>query len=369
MKKVLYITTVSRTINAFLIPHIEMLLENGYQVDCACSIDKPVDELLKNKGVNIFEVPFSRNPFNVGNIKALREIVKIQKKNKYDIVHVHTPVAAFFSRAGLRSSNVEIIYTAHGFHFYKGAPLINWLLYYPLEKIAARWTNKIITINKEDYERAKQFKIRNGGKILLMNGVGIKKDQYLLDNFDKEKYRKSLNINNDEFVILVLADINKNKNHIQLIKAMKVINKENNNIKVICAGDGPLKDKLSRLVKKLKLEDKVNFLGFRTDVNELLQISDCIGLFSQREGLGKCLLEGMVTGKALIATNTRGPRELIENNKNGFLVDIGDYNNTAVCIEKLSKDKSLINKFKYNSNIKLEKYLLGSVLEFLEGIY
>ena len=182
MKKILYVTTVSRTINAFLIPHIERLIEEGYKVDCACSIDKQVDQSLVDKGCNIFDIPFTRNPLHPSNMKAFKKLVQIQKENQYDIVHVHTPVAGVYGRLlKLKFPKLKTIYTAHGFHFCKGAPLLNWLIYYPIERIMAKFTDTIITMNSEDFERAKTFKIKNTYKV---NGVGVDLDKYNLDNFD-----------------------------------------------------------------------------------------------------------------------------------------------------------------------------------------
>ena len=153
MKKVLYVTTVSRTINAFLIPHINMLLDNGYEVHCACSIDKPVDKELQRRGVKIFEVPFSRNPLGIRNIKAFKKLEELQRINDYDIVHVHTPIAAIYGRLlKLNFPSLRIIYTAHGYHFLKGGSKLGWIIYYPIEKIMAKFTDVTININKEDYE-------------------------------------------------------------------------------------------------------------------------------------------------------------------------------------------------------------------------
>ena len=177
MKKVLYVTTVSRTINAFLIPHINMLLDNGYEVHCACSIDKPVDKELQRRGVKIFEVPFSRNPLGIGNIKAFIKLEELQRINDYDIVHVHTPIAAIYGRLlNLNFQSLRIIYTAHGYHFLKGGSKLGWILYYPIEKIMAKFTDVTININKEDYEITKE-KLKHK-KCYLLNGVGLDLDKY-----------------------------------------------------------------------------------------------------------------------------------------------------------------------------------------------
>ena len=334
MKKILYVTTVSRTINAFLVPHIEMLIKDkGYKVDVACYIEKKINESLIDLGVNIYNISFSRNPLELGNIKAIKQIRKLVEKEKYDIVHVHTPVAAFITRLALRNfKDIKIIYTAHGFHFYKGAPLINWGVYYPLEKIAARWTDRLITINNEDFERAKKLKLRNKGQAFLMNGVGINVSDYeVKEDFDRKKFREGLGINENDFVILILAELNKNKNHIQIIKALEILEKKNN-IKVVFAGEGILKNKLEVEIKNRNLEKNIKLLGFRSDVKELINISDCVALFSKREGLPKCLMEGMIKGKLLIGANNRGTRTLVDE---GCLVDVNDIEGTTKLLEKI----------------------------------
>lgn len=362
MKRILYVTTIDLTINTFLVPHIDSLLSEGYRVDCACNIQDKIDDKLLNEKIVAHNISFSRNPISLSNIKAIRKIKKIQEMYKYDTVHVHTPVAAFITRFALRNREIRILYTCHGFHFYKGAPLLNWLLYYPLEKIASKWTDEIITINEEDYERAKNFKLRSSNMIRLMSGVGIDPNKYLLREFDKSKFRESINVKDDDFMILILAEINKNKNHIQIIKALKEMN-DISNVKVICAGKGPLENELKKKVRELGLENNIMFIGYRDDVNELLNCSDCVALFSKREGLGKCLLEGMVAEKVLIATDTRGAKTLIKNRENGFLVKLHDYKGTALVLDEILSDKNLVSNVTKDSNKNVSKYLMENVLK------
>ena len=368
--KILYVTTISSTINAFLVSHIEYLINQGHTVDIATNITDDISHKLIEREVRVFQVEFQRNPFNIKNKKAYNEIKKIQEEEKYDIVHVHTPVASFVSRLALRKEkNLKIIYTCHGFHFYKGSSLINWVLFYPLEKIAAKWTDALVTINSEDFELASNFKLRGSGQVSKIHGVGIEKDKYVAVNFDRQAYRRMLGISNDDFVILVLAELNKNKNHIQLIKAMKILKEKYPNIKAIFAGTGPLEEEIKNQIKQNNLEDKVSLIGWRNDVKELINLSDVVGLFSKREGLGKCLLEAMICGKCVMSTNTRGPRELIQNNENGFMFEIGDIKSTANAIEKIYTDERCRSKFENNVVYTADKYLLGNVLNELDSIY
>ncbi len=364
MKKILYITTVSRTINAFLVPHIQMLRKQGHVVDCACCIDKPIDECLIQDGVRIFDVPFSRNPLHPGNAKAFKKLIEIQKENNYDIVHVHTPVASVYGRLlKIKFPKLKTIYTVHGFHFHKGAPIINWLIYYPIEKVMSKFTDSMITMNSEDYERAKSFKIK---KTYKLNGVGVDLNKYSLDNFDRGKIREKLNLKDDDFVILMIAEVNKNKNHRQMIDAIEILkNKGIENIKVICAGDGVIFDEVSTYIKERNLQDNIKMLGFRSDINELIVACDMGILMSHREGLPRNIMELMACEKTVIGTNIRGIRDLIKDGINGYLVEVGNSEDTANKIEKVYRDNTLLNDLSNNAYKMIQDYSIGVMLDDL----
>ena len=367
MKKILYITTVSRTINAFLIPHIEKLIDEGYKVDCAFSIDKEVDKRIIDKGCNIFEIPFSRNPLNLKNINAFNKLIKLQEENQYDIVHVHTPVASVYGRLlKLKFPKLKTIYTVHGFHFFKGAPKINWMIYYPIEWIMKKFTDVAITINLEDYERAKSFGIK---KVYKTNGVGLDLSYYNPDLYDKEKCRSRFNIKEDDFVIAMIAEVNKNKNHAQMINAVDELVKEHKNIKVLCAGDGPLLESVKKDIEDRGLSNVINMLGFRTDINEIISCCDVGVLMYYREGLPRNIMELMAFGKPVIGTNIRGIRDLIEEGINGYLVDTDDYMKTYYGINTLINDSELLENMSKNSYDKVNDYSVDSIVEQLLEVY
>ena len=365
MKKVLYVTTVSRTINAFLIPHINMLLDNGYEVHCACSIDKPVDKELQRRGVKIFEVPFSRNPLGIGNIKAFIKLEELQRINDYDIVHVHTPIAAIYGRLlKLNFPSLRIIYTAHGYHFLKGGSKLGWILYYPIEKIMAKFTDVTININKEDYEITKE-KLKPK-KCYLLNGVGLDLDKYKkLSSKEIQEKRKEFGLKDKDFVVLMIAEINKNKNHIQLINAMDILKDKYPNIKVLCIGDGRLKESLEKQIILRNLQNNIFMLGYRLDVNKLINISDIGILLSRREGLPRNIMEFMACGRKVIATDIRGCRDLICDETIGTLVNVDDYESTAKAIEKYY----ILNDKSFEVSEEIRKYDIESINSELLKIY
>ncbi|MDU3642844.1 MAG: glycosyltransferase family 4 protein [Clostridium perfringens] len=377
MKKVLYITTVSRTINAFLVPHIEMLLENGYKVECATCVDKKVNQVLINKGVKIFNIPFSRSPLSFGNIKAFKELIKIQKENKYDIVHVHTPVASIYGRLlKIRFPKLKTIYTAHGYHFLKGGPKLGWIIYYPIEKVMAKLTDVTININKEDYEITKTK--LNPKKCYLVNGVGLDLNQYKpLSKEKQESKRKELGLEKDDFVVIMIAELNENKNQIQLIKAIELLKDKYPNIRAISVGEGHKFEELQQEINNRGLKNNFKLLGFRTDVNELINISNIGILLSYREGLPRNIMELMANGKKVIATNVRGCRDLVCNDNIGTLVNIGSFEETAEAIERYYLDdksrEKVYEAYKfsdYEYGVRyIELYDIENVVKELKSIY
>lgn len=367
MKKILYITTLSRTVNSFLVPHIKKIINEGNIVDCACYIDEEVDKSLTADGVRLFNIPFTRNPFHPKNFKAFMQLIKIQTEFKYDIVHVHTPIAALYGRLlKLRFPNLKTIYTVHGFHFYKGAPFVNWGIYYPIERIMANYTDTIITMNHEDYEKACKFNVRNTHKV---NGVGVKLSSYNPELFNKGSIREKLNLKKEDFVIIMIAEVNKNKNHKQMIEAIDILKKKGKNVKVICAGDGPLLYSLKKEVTKRKLQEDIQFLGNRNDINELITACDIGILMSYREGLPRNIMELMACKKPVIGTDIRGIRDLVDNMVTGYLVKVNDAGETADRIEILLHNRDQLVKMGSNAYKSIKKYEVDSVIDRLVEIY
>lgn len=369
MKKILYITTLSKTIGAFLVPHITALIDEGYEVDCACHIDedRQLSTELIDKGVKFYDIPFNRNPLSLENIKAFKKLIDIQKKNQYDIIHVHTPIASIYGRLlKVKFPKLKTIYTAHGFHFFDGAPKLNWIIYYPIEKFMARYTDIIITMNEEDFKRAKTFKAK---EVYYINGVGIDLKYYNYKLFNKEDERKKLGLKNDDFIILMIAEANKNKNINQVINATELLKRDGIEVKTLIAGDGVMLEELRLEIKKRNLENNIFMLGYRTDIRELISCCDIGVLTSYREGLPRNIMELMSFGKPVIGTNIRGIRDLIKDEENGYLVEVGDYMQTYSAISKLIDDKELLEKMSKESFKRLDKFSLDNIIKDLLEVY
>lgn len=367
MKKILYLTTISSTINAFLVPHIKALISEGNIVHCAASLNKELDRSLLELGVQFYDIPFSRNPLDPRNIKAFFNLIKLQDENKFDIIHVHTPIAGLYGRLlKIKFPKLITMYTAHGFHFYKGAPIKNWLMYYPIETVMAKFTDVIITMNEEDYQLSNKFKINNTYKI---NGVGLDLDKYNIDKYDRYKIREELSINRDDFVLVMIAEFNKNKNHIQMIKAVEILKKKGINIIVMCAGKGSLEESIKREIKKRKLESNILILGYRNDIPEIISASDAGILLSYREGLPRNIMEIMAYGKPIIGTNIRGIRDLINDRENGILIPIDDFEATSDAIMTLYLNEKNIESMSQQSINRIQKFKQEIVTKQLMEIY
>lgn len=365
MKKILYVTTASRTINAFLVPHIEMLLGKGYKVECACSIDKSIDKRLLAKGVKIYEVQFSRNPLSIINFKAYRRLLDIQRINNYDIIHLHTYIASIYGRFIKNTfQDVKIIYTSYGYKFSKGGSKISWIIDYPMEKLMSMLTDVTINTNSEDYDISKS-KLKQK-KCYLINGVGLNLKNYENTTEEEKKNKRiELGLKDDDFVVMMIGELNKNKNHMQLIKSLEILKDKYPRIKAITVGYGENLEYLKEQAKKRGVEKNIIFLGLREDVNELINISDIGVLLSYKEGLPRDLMKFMANGRKVIATNIRGCKDIVWNENIGTLVNVGDYERTAKYIEKyfLENDK----EFKVPDEIK--EYDVKNIVEKLSEVY
>ena len=262
---ILYVTTVSSTMG-FFTQHVKMLLQQGHTVDFACNVTKPIDPEFIMRGCRVHDLSLSRSPFTKANCRGYKQLKKTIQEGQYDVIHTHTPIASALVRVACRrNKDIKVIYTAHGFHFYKGASWLNWLFYYPVEKWLSRYTDVLITINKEDYERAKRsFK---AGRIEYVPGVGVDVEKYGSVVVDRKAKRKELGLAEDDFVLVSTGELNDNKNHKTVIQAVHRLN--NPSVKYLICGQGPLKNELLNLVQKLGLEHQIMLLGYRTDIIEI----------------------------------------------------------------------------------------------------
>ncbi len=373
MKKVLFVATVASHIKTFHEPFLKLFKENDYKTYVAANWN-----LKENNKIaycdEFIQIPIKRSPYAIQNIKAINELKKLIKKEKFDIIHCHTPMGSVVARLAAkeaRKNGTRVIYTAHGYHFYKGAPLINWLLYYPVEKWLAKYTDTQITITQEDFDLAKKkFKIKD---LNLVHGVGLDEEKFniLISDEEKENLKQELKIDDKSVVCTYVAELNKNKNQQLLIKAIKRLKDDNNNVTLLLVGKGRYEQKLLKLIKKLNLEENVKLLGYRSDIVKILSITDIYLASSLREGLPVNVMEAMYMGLPIIAVDNRGHRELVQHNENGFIVEQNSAmeNNMSNYLNLLVNDKHLREKFGNDSKGKVREYTLNNVINSMNKIY
>ena len=364
-KKILFVATVAGHINTFHLPYIQMLKDEGYEVHVATRRANEV-ELADKK----YDISFERFPIKLKNIQAYRELKKIIDENQYDIIHCHTPVGGVLARLAarkIRKNGTKVIYTAHGFHFYKGAPLINWIIYYPIEKICARWTDCLITITNEDYEFAKKH--LKTERIEHTHGIGVNVENFtkIISEKEKKEKKKEFSIKNEDFVFSYVAELNENKNQKLLINVIKELKKENSNIKLLLVGQGALLEKYKKIINDNDLSENIKLLGRRKDINEILSITDIYLASSLREGLPINVMEAMCKGLPIIAMDNRGHRELVKDDENGFIIKTREQMKQK--IEKILCDKELKQRLIENGKEKSKKYEISTIIKSVEKIY
>ena len=368
-RKVLLVATVVKIhVNVFHIPCLKMFQEQGWET-WVCSrndYDNPKECVIPYCD-HYVDIPFERNPLKPGNVKAYKMLREIIEKKQFDLIYCHTPVGAMLARlAGIsaRKKGTKVIYMAHGFHFYNGAPLLNWMIYYPAEKFLSRFTDGLITINQEDYRRAQKF---HAGKTILIPGVGIDLDKFQKKEPTRQEIRNKLGIPDGKIILMSVGELTKRKNHMVVIDALARL-KEYDILYVIC-GDGPMKARLRAKAEELGVRDRVKLLGFRKDIAELHKAADIFVFPSLQEGLPVAVMEAMASGLPIVASKIRGNEDLISNNQGGYLVNPMDSEQVAKAIEKMIQNPKKREKMEKRNLEIIAKYGQETVLQKMDEFF
>lgn len=366
MKKILFVSHRAN-FSKFNRTFMQWFRDEGWEVSYASDGEEEIKDCDYS-----YTISFKRFPFSVYNINAYRQLKRLIKKEKFDIIHCHTPVGGVVTRLaahGERKNGTKIIYTGHGLHFYKGAPIINWLLYYPVERFCAKYTDCLITLNEEDFKNVNKFKFP-AKTIEYVPGVGVSLKQFSVKSLDeKRKLRIKFGFSHNDFILVCVAEINKNKNQKFLIKAIQKLNMEGIQVKLLLVGDGTDKKQLEEYVKDKNLDKSVQFLGYVNNVNEILNLSDVLVSASHREGLPVNIIEAMASGLPVVCTDVRGQRELIENGINGYIYSIDDEVEFCNAVSKIRNGHENLELFCENNIKKVQKYSQESVMCDMERIY
>ncbi len=366
-KKVLFCASVDYHFRAFHLPTLEWFQQNGWEVHIAArgELELPFVDAK-------YDMPFSRSPLRRSNLQAYRQLKELIQREKYDLIHCHTPAAGALTRLAARKARrdgTKVVYTAHGFHFHKGAPLSSWLLYYPVEKFLAGLTDCLITINNEDYNRAQWGRFR-AGQIRHVPGVGVHTGHFApADSITRRHWRKHYRYSEDDFLMIYAAEFNHNKNHDLLLHALSRLKSKVPQARLLLAGEGSRLEECMALAKKLNILDRVDFLGYRKDLRTLLPMADVAVASSLREGLPVNIMEAMACGLPVVATRNRGHAELVQEGHNGFLVPPEDADVFASRLHLLFAFKDSRRKMGQLGAERAAQYSLARVQEELTDIY
>ena len=365
--RVLLIATVQSHIGQFHKPLMKLLKESGWEIHVAAR-----DNLDEKNGLQldypdrIFNVPFQRSPLDRRNIEAYKQLKRILTEYHYDVIHCNTPVGGILGRIAAnkyrKGGKTKVFYTVHGFHFYKGAPIQNWLIYYPIEKIMSRFTDKLITITKEDYKLAKR---RLHCPVFHIHGVGANTTKYFpLNEETQEKQKAELGLSG--CIIMIVGELLPNKNQKTAILAMKSVIEQFPDAHLLIASNGSERENLERIVRTERLGNNVQFIGYTTHLEKYLQICDLEVACSYREGLPLNIVEAMLCGKPVVASHNRGHNELVKDGINGYLVAPDDVDGFS---EKICEvlERNELSESQIIKSIRL--YRDVSVREELKVIY
>ena len=383
-KKALCIATMASNLDNFNRANVEILKSLGYDVTLAANFhstedinsqDK-IDEFTREmsaEGVRIVHIAFSRRPKKLG--MQLKSILQVRSllKQRFDLIHCHAPVCAAIVRAEAqkyrKKNKTKVLYTAHGFHFYTGAPVINWFVYYPIEKLCSRWTDVLITINQEDYRRAKEkFKAK---EVVYIPGIGVDTGKFAYNDDGRERIRRELGFKDTDLILLSVGELNRNKNHSVIIKALEKMRNENiftKNLFYVVAGTGGRKEQLERIARDAGLSNRILFVGYRSDVADLCDAADVFVFPSYREGLSLSLMEAMSSGLPCIVSNIRGNRDLIDCN-GGHRVSPNSSDGWARAISSVIESKETMKSFGAHNQKKVLKFSSNMVNRKMRSIY
>lgn len=353
MKYMLMIASVPSMIGQFNMDNINILLDLGYKVDVACDFndrsvwtEEKVNNLrnkLDELNIEMYQIDFSRSVTKVDrHIKAYRQLVELLKEKKYNFVHCHSPIGGAITRLACKKTNTKCIYTAHGFHFYKGAPIQNWMLFYPIEKYLSRYTDILITINQEDYSCAKKKFYTK--KVEYVPGVGVDIDNIKSIKGDRDELISQIKVSPDSYLMLSVGELTKRKNHKLIISILPNLS---SNVHYLIVGKGPLRDTLENLSKKYGVSDRVHFLGYRSDVVKIMKSCDLFLFPSLQEGLPVALMEAIASNMQCLVSDIRGNSELAEKYNKVNKFKLGNLNKLVKMIEETDEKNNRNNLDNY----------------------
>ena len=377
-QKVLIVASVVSFIEWFNKENVDYLNKTRQcELHIACNFDYTEDtdeertrayiDKIKSEGVILHNIHFARSPFSSQNIDCYKQLKAIIDENYFDLIHVHTPTVSILTRLAARKARKEgttVMYTCHGFHFHNAAPKKNWMMFYPMERLMSRFCDYIVTINKEDFNRAKTFHAPN---VRYIPGVGVNINRIHDCKIDKRAYKREIGVPEDCVLVLSIGEMIERKNHEVIVRALAQV--QNPYVYYAICGKGPLREHLDQLANKLGVGDRVKFLGFRKDIPELCNTADISAFPSRIEGLGLAGIEAMAAGAPLVSSNVHGILDYVIDGKTGYALNPEDVQGFAKAISKLADDENLRIKMASNCWNAVAPFEIDNALRVMWGIY
>lgn len=374
--RILMLASVASMIDLFNADNLDILEALSCKIDVAANFSngsitsqKRVDaykEELENRSINVYNIPIPRSIFKIKDIiRAYRQVKEMANERHYRIVHCHSPIGGVLARLACRNARrngTKVIYTAHGFHFFNGASLVNWLIFYPIERLCSHFTDVLITINQEDYSRAKAWHTCD---VKYVPGIGVHTEEFRKESVDRVALRNELGIKESDFVFLSVGQLSVRKNHEVVIRALAKIN--NPKVKYLLVGFGELEDKLKLLAKDLNIADRVIFAGYRGDVRKILHVVDAFAFPSLQEGLPVSLMEAMSVGLPIVCSAVRGNVDLVVNGKGGYVYGCHDVDGFAEGMSEIVAGKGY-EMGRHNISV-MEKFDIKAVNKIMTELY
>ena len=350
-KNILFLATVPSMIVAFNMRNIKMLRDMGYTIHAACNYndnsawtDEQIEEyrkILRENSVVMHQIDFPRKPYHpISLVKSYFQTKRLLKKNNFEMMHNQSCVSGILGRIACRKCNMKVIHTEHGFYYFKGGPLFNWI-FYPFDRLCSYFTDAIVTINKDDTSFAQKH--MRAKKVVYIPSVGIDVDYYQNTVIDKDAMKEKFGLPKDSFVVLSVGELNENKNHSAILRAISKIDRQD--IYYVICGEGTERDNLAKLAKELGIEKRLFLMGQRKNVNEFYKMADVFAFPSKREGLGLAALEAMASGLPLVTSDKNGINDYAVNELTGYMCNPEDIDSFSEAILKLYKNTELREKF------------------------
>lgn len=372
MKKALIVTAFADFIRAFLVKDIHILQDMGYEVHCAGngrSFETDIAGFLKENGTVFHEIAFSSNrPFSLSSVRCYRQLADLLKEERFDAIFLHTPIPGVIGRAAAakyRRDGMKVVYTTHGFYFHKGSSFKTRLIYKTIETVMSRYTDAIITINREDYAAAKKMKC---GKAYYLPGMGVDLERYRNCRIDRDAYRRALGIPENAFVVLAVGELSNRKNHIVIVDALGECAIPEA-VFVICGRAYTEENTTELLLAEAEKKNvKLILTGFRNDIPEICRCADVGVLPSKREGLGLAGIEMLASGLPVVASGVHGIVDYVKDGYNGYLADPTDSHDFAVKI-KILFDPEMRKTIAKNCSASVEDFSMERSTEALKKIF